>query len=79
MRGIAAGLHAMVELPGDYDEAAILAESRERGIELGSMRRHRADPSDGPPTLLLGYAQLPEAAIGPGVRELAKAVRATRR
>ncbi|MGZ4201623.1 MAG: MocR-like pyridoxine biosynthesis transcription factor PdxR [Thermoleophilaceae bacterium] len=77
--GVAAGLHAVVELPGDYDEAAILAEARERGIELGSMRRHRADPSDGPPALLLGYAQLPEAAIGPGVRELAKAVRATRR
>jgi hypothetical protein len=35
-------------------------------------------PSTRPPTLLLGYAQIPEAAIRPGVEALAGAVRATR-
>jgi hypothetical protein len=31
-----------------------------------------------PPTLLLGYAQMPEPAIRSGVHELAEAVRAAR-
>jgi hypothetical protein len=33
-------------------------------------------PSGGPPTLLVGYGQLPRPAIGAAVRELADAVRA---
>ena len=33
------------------------------------------DRAAAPPTLLLGYAQLPEPAIRAGVRELAEAVR----
>ena len=34
--------------------------------------------ADHPPTLLLGYAQMPEPAIRAGVRELAAAIRAAR-
>ena len=32
----------------------------------------------GPPTLMLGYGHLNEAAVRPGVRELAEAIRAAR-
>ena len=34
------------------------------------------EPGSGPPTLLVGYGQLPEPAIGAAVRELADAVHA---
>jgi GntR family transcriptional regulator/MocR family aminotransferase len=80
--GIAAGLHATVRLRPDDDEAAILAEVARRRIALSTMSAHRvAAPEAGapvPPILLLGYGQVPEAAIRPGVRALAAAVTAAR-
>jgi GntR family transcriptional regulator/MocR family aminotransferase len=79
VRGIAAGLHATVELPAGDDEAAIAAEARRRRIALDTMGSHVAGRYEGPPILLLGYAAVPEPAIRPGVGELAEAVRATRR
>jgi hypothetical protein len=42
------------------------------------MSDYRMAPGTGPPTLLLRYAQISEAAIRPGVEALADAVRATR-
>ncbi len=76
VRGIAAGLHATVELPDGYDEQAILVEARRRRIALMGMGELRIN-TPGPPTLLLGYAQLSEAAIPAAVRELAGAIGAT--
>jgi GntR family transcriptional regulator / MocR family aminotransferase len=76
IRGIAAGLHATVELPGDYDEQAILAEAHARNIDLTTMGEFWIEPRSGPPTLLVGYGQLPEPAIHAAVGELAMAVRA---
>jgi GntR family transcriptional regulator/MocR family aminotransferase len=78
VRGIAAGLHATVELRPDDDEAAILAAARERRIALSTLSADRMAPDAGPPVLLLGYGQVPEAAIRPGVREIAAAVRSAR-
>jgi GntR family transcriptional regulator/MocR family aminotransferase len=79
IRGIAAGLHATVELPGDYDERAVLAEAHARNIDLTTMGEFWIEPGSGPPTLLVGYGQVPEPAIGAAVGELAKAVRAALR
>jgi GntR family transcriptional regulator / MocR family aminotransferase len=78
VRGIAAGLHATVELPEGYDERAILDEARRRRIDLAPMSDFGMDPRAGPPTLILGYAQMPEPTIRAGVREIAEAVRAAR-
>ena len=78
VRGIAAGLHATVELPETDDEQAIVTEARGRRIELDAMGNYRADPRAGPPTLLLGYAKSSEPAIRAGVRELAAAVSSSR-
>jgi GntR family transcriptional regulator/MocR family aminotransferase len=77
VRGIAAGLHVTVELPAGDDERAILAEARSRRIALAGMSEYGVP--DGPPTLMLGYGHLPEPAVGPGVRGLAEAIRATRK
>jgi GntR family transcriptional regulator/MocR family aminotransferase len=79
IRGIAAGLHATVELPDDYDERTILAEAHARNIDLTTMGEFWIEPGSGPPTLLVGYGQLPEPAIHAAVGELAQAVRAARR
>jgi GntR family transcriptional regulator/MocR family aminotransferase len=79
IRGIAAGLHATVELPGHDDEQAILAEARARSIDLTTMGEFWIEPGSGPPTLLIGYGQLPAPAIQAAVGELAEAVRAARK
>ncbi len=76
VRGIAAGLHLTVELPPGDDERAIAAEARDRRIALSTMSDY-GEPS-GPPTLMLGYGHLNEAAVRPGVGELAEAIRAAR-
>jgi GntR family transcriptional regulator/MocR family aminotransferase len=67
--GIAAGLHAVVALPGrpGADAAALAVAARERGVLV--------EPLDGePPALLLGYANVPEPAIARGVALLAEAL-----
>ncbi len=76
VRGIAAGLHAAVELPEALDEQAILDEASRRRIALATMSRYWVDPWAGPPTLLLGYAQMSGPSIRLGVGALSLAVRA---
>jgi GntR family transcriptional regulator / MocR family aminotransferase len=78
VRGIAAGLHATVELRAGDDETAILTELAHRRVALSTMTEHRMTPTTEPPILLLGYGQVPEPAIAPGVRAIADAVRAAR-
>jgi GntR family transcriptional regulator / MocR family aminotransferase len=77
IRGIAAGLHATVELPAEYDERAILAEAHARRIDLTTMGDFWIGPDRGAPTLLIGYGQIPEPAIRAAVDELADAVHAS--
>jgi GntR family transcriptional regulator/MocR family aminotransferase len=74
--GIAAGLHATVRLPDSDDED--VKEARRRRIEVGPMSENWADPAGRPPTLLLGYGQIQEAAIRPAVRALAEVRSAVR-
>jgi GntR family transcriptional regulator/MocR family aminotransferase len=77
IRGISAGLHATVELPGEYDERAILDEAKARRIDITTMRDFWIGPDHGAPTLLIGYGQIPEPAIRAAVDELADAVDST--
>jgi GntR family transcriptional regulator / MocR family aminotransferase len=75
IHGIAAGLHATVEL----DERAIVEQAHARRIDLTTMGPFWIVPGSGPPTLLVGYGQVPEPSINAAVNELAEAVRAARR
>jgi GntR family transcriptional regulator/MocR family aminotransferase len=68
VEGVAAGLHAVLRLPDGADEAAILAAARRRGIALDGLGDER-------PGLVVGYANLTEAAVGPAVAALADAIR----
>jgi GntR family transcriptional regulator/MocR family aminotransferase len=75
VQGVSAGLHVTVRLPDGLDEEAVRAAAAHRRIALSTMGANRIGAGPLPPTLLLGYAKVAEAAIGPGVRELALAVR----
>jgi GntR family transcriptional regulator/MocR family aminotransferase len=75
--GIAAGLHVTVALPEGHDELAIHEQARRHRIELATMSDFGLPADDRSPALVLGYAQMAEDAIRAGIRELARAVRAT--
>jgi GntR family transcriptional regulator/MocR family aminotransferase len=66
--GAAAGLHVTVALAPDTDVEAVVARAAQRGVGIFAARH-------GVPLLLVGYANIADAAIEPGVRELARAVR----
>ena len=70
-RGVAAGLHLMIELGPGADEAMLVQVMASRSICLFGASSYRAKPTAGPPALLLGYGRLEESAVDEGVRELA--------
>jgi len=71
--GVAAGLHLLAHLAPGQDERAVLERARSQGVGMYGLCEHSIHPR--PPALLLGYGRIAEAAIEPGVRELARAVR----
>jgi GntR family transcriptional regulator/MocR family aminotransferase len=68
----AAGLYELAELPGEVEEAALVAAAAERGVGLEGLSLHRFKAT-GPPGLVLGFANLPEAAIEQSIRLVAGA------
>jgi GntR family transcriptional regulator/MocR family aminotransferase len=75
VHGIAAGLHATVELPPGVDEEAVRVAARERRIQIETMGDYRLTDGGGAPTLALGFGQMPEPTIRAGVAALAEVVR----
>jgi GntR family transcriptional regulator / MocR family aminotransferase len=76
VRGVAAGLHVVLELPDGVDEAAAQRAARKRGVLVEALQRSCTAVAPRPPALLLGYAALPEDTLTRAARELASAVRA---
>jgi GntR family transcriptional regulator/MocR family aminotransferase len=77
VRGIAAGMHLLVELAGERppDAADVVRAAAARGVAVVDLRRYRATP--GPSTtLVLGYGDIPDARVDDAVAALAAAVRA---
>jgi len=74
--GISAGLHVTVTLAARVEEAGLRAECERRRVAISTLSDYREGAFADTPTLLLGYAQLPEAAIFAAVAELAAAIRA---
>jgi GntR family transcriptional regulator/MocR family aminotransferase len=72
--GLAAGLHAVVQLPREVDGAALVKAARRRSVgvyPLGHAYMRVRPRHDG---LVLGYASLAEPAIEEGIRRLALAL-----
>ncbi|MFJ9844626.1 PLP-dependent aminotransferase family protein [Kitasatospora sp. NPDC101155] len=64
--GIAAGLHAVLQLPpGSTPEPELLARAEASGLALSGLGWHRAAPADeaAAPALVIGYATPPEHAF----------------
>jgi GntR family transcriptional regulator/MocR family aminotransferase len=68
VQGAAAGLYAVLRLPPDVNERAVLAAARARGIALEGLGGR-------PPGLVLGYANLPESGMRLAVEALVASIR----
>jgi len=58
--GIAAGLHALVELPSSWAEADVVADAAERGLALEGLGSYSASARQHTPALVVGYGTPPE-------------------
>ena len=76
--GVEAGLHLLVRLPADADEAALVAGARLLGVHVAGLADYHHDLDVGGPGLVIGYGKAPEHQIAGGVALLAAAYRATR-
>jgi GntR family transcriptional regulator/MocR family aminotransferase len=72
LHGISAGLHALIHLPDGEDELGLLAAAHAQGIFVHGLSSARFDPRNGPPGLVLGYANLAPSSIEQGIRCLAE-------
>ncbi|HEY2288902.1 MAG TPA: PLP-dependent aminotransferase family protein [Streptosporangiaceae bacterium] len=61
--GIAAGLHALAELPADQDEAAVVARAAARGLSVEGLGSYETAQSPARPALVVGYATPPQHAF----------------
>jgi GntR family transcriptional regulator/MocR family aminotransferase len=76
--GVAAGLHALCELPAGQSEADVVARAAVRGLEVDALDRYRAvDAGAGPArrqALVVGYGSPPEHAFSHAVARLCAAL-----
>jgi GntR family transcriptional regulator/MocR family aminotransferase len=73
VRGIAAGLHAVLELPGGVAEADVVARSKDAGVHVHGLSTFtRTHPH--PPSLVLGYGLPSERELRQAVDAIAAAV-----
>jgi GntR family transcriptional regulator/MocR family aminotransferase len=68
--GIAAGLHALVELPPGRSESSVVAAAARRGLELQGLGEYATGAATHPPALVVGYATPPESAFATAVNLL---------
>jgi GntR family transcriptional regulator / MocR family aminotransferase len=61
--GIAAGLHALAELPAGQDEDEVVARAGARGLHLQGLRPYSAAGAADRPALVVGYATPPQHAF----------------
>ena len=76
VRGIAAGLHVVLEMPSSAAASAVQAGAGEAGIVVETLEQHAFADYAGPAGLLVGYGGLPEPSLEEAIRGLAKIVRA---
>ena len=71
LTGLAAGFHAVAHLPDQADERAVVAAARERMVGLYGMGDYRATAAAAAPQLVLGFGNVSERAIEPGIAAVA--------
>ncbi len=73
--GIAAGLHALLELPGDVREEDVVASAAERSLSLQGLGEYACGAHTHAPALVVGYAKPPEHAVTAAIARLAAVLR----
>jgi GntR family transcriptional regulator/MocR family aminotransferase len=80
--GIAAGMHAVVELPDGVEATDVVREAALREVNVAAIERYRATAAGrdgGRDRLVVGYGNLADARVEEAVARLAAAVRAAGR
>ena len=67
LTGLAAGFHAVAQLPERADEAQIVAAAAQRSVGLQGFRRYRSPRSEGPPGIVFGFGDARQDAIRRGI------------
>jgi GntR family transcriptional regulator/MocR family aminotransferase len=75
LTGLAAGFHAVAHLPESADEQAVVAAARDRAVGLYGMGRFRAAATAAPPQLVVGFGNVSERAVEPGIAAVADLLR----
>jgi GntR family transcriptional regulator/MocR family aminotransferase len=68
--GIAAGLHVLLELPADQDEADVIARAARAGLAVEGLSAYAADGHRHRPALVVGYATPPAHAFTAAIARL---------
>jgi GntR family transcriptional regulator/MocR family aminotransferase len=76
LTGLAAGFHAVAHLPDSADEQAVVTAARERSVGLYGMAAQRAAATPAPPQLVIGFWNVSERAVEPGIAAVADLLRA---
>ncbi len=63
LTGIAAGIHAVANLPPDADEHELITAAAEREVNLYGMSAYRSNQATRPPALVIGYGRISESSI----------------
>jgi len=74
IRGIEAGLSALVLLRTDVNELSVITDARDRGIRLAGLGEHYAHRRSARPGLVLGFAASHERRLEEGISLLASVV-----
>jgi GntR family transcriptional regulator/MocR family aminotransferase len=75
LQGLAAGCHAVLLLPVEADEDAVVEAARSLGVRVTGLDSYRLTHAPAPPALLLAFGNLSENQLVRGVHAIAEAVR----
>jgi GntR family transcriptional regulator/MocR family aminotransferase len=73
--GVAAGLHAVVELPAGHDENHVIASAAQHDLAIETLNGYQRDDTPHGPALVVGYGTPPEHAFSSAVAKLCAAIR----
>ena len=79
VRGVAAGLHVLLQLPAGTDAAAVVRRAAAAGVRVANLDTYRFLDRPEAPGLVLGYGNLADHQVDEAVARLAAAVRALAR
>jgi GntR family transcriptional regulator / MocR family aminotransferase len=72
LTGLAAGFHAVAHLPASAQEQEVVAAARERLVGLYGISDYRSTGAATPPQLVVGFGNVSERAIEPGIAAVAE-------